>query len=54
VGEFHVPIKLHREVSAHLQVNIKSDAPERTQAALEDDDTVFKSTYTGELDDNRD
>jgi len=54
VGEFHVPIKLHREVSAHLQVNIKSDAPERTQEALEDDDTVFKSTYTGELDDNRD
>jgi large subunit ribosomal protein L9 len=54
IGEFHVPIKLHREVSAHLQVTIKSDAPERTQAALEDDDTVFKSTYTGELDDNRD
>jgi large subunit ribosomal protein L9 len=54
VGEFHVPIKLHREVSAHVQVNIKSDAPERTQAATEDDDTVFKSTYTGELDDNRD
>jgi large subunit ribosomal protein L9 len=53
-GEFHVPIKLHREVSAHLQVNIKSDAPERAQAELEDDDTVFKSTYTGELDDNRD
>jgi large subunit ribosomal protein L9 len=54
VGEFHVPIKLHREVSAHVQVTIKSDAPERTQAAIEDDDTVFKSTYTGELDDNRD
>ena len=54
VGEFHVPIKLHREVSAHLQVNIKSDAPERAQTELEDDDTVFKSTYTGELDDNRD
>jgi large subunit ribosomal protein L9 len=54
VGEFHVPIKLHREVSAHLQVNIKSDAPERANTAVEDDDTVFKSTYTGELDDNRD
>jgi large subunit ribosomal protein L9 len=54
IGEFHVPIKLHREVSAHLQVTIKSDAPERTISALEDDDTVFKSTYTGELDDNRD
>ncbi len=55
VGEFHVPIKLHREVSAHLQVNIKSDAPERTeQEAAVADDSVFKSTYTGELDDNRD
>lgn len=54
VGEFHVPIKLHREVSAHLQVTIKSDAPERTTASEINDDSVFKSTYTGELDDNRD
>jgi large subunit ribosomal protein L9 len=54
VGEFHVPIKLHREISAHLQVNIKSDAPERTEATDVMDDSVFKSTYTGELDDNRD
>jgi len=54
VGEFHVPIRIHREVSAHLQVNIKSDAPERVAAADVDDDSVFKSTYTGELDDNRD
>jgi hypothetical protein len=36
-------------------VNIKSDAPERTGDEPEvEDDTVFKSTYTGELDDNRD
>lgn len=54
IGEFHVPIKLHREVSAHLQVNIKSDAPERAATAEVDDDSVFKSTYRGELDDNRD
>jgi large subunit ribosomal protein L9 len=55
VGEFHVPIKLHREVSAHVQVTIKSDAPERSshEAAVADD-SVFKSTYTGELDDHRD
>jgi large subunit ribosomal protein L9 len=53
VGEFHVPVKLHREVSTHVQVNVKSDAPERTEAAQVEDDTVFKSTYTGELDDNR-
>jgi large subunit ribosomal protein L9 len=51
VGEFHVPIKLHREVSAHVQVNIKSDAPERTTEAAEvEDDTAFKSTYHGEVD----
>lgn len=54
IGEFHVPIRLHREVSAHLQVNIKSDAPERTAESDVADDSVFKSTYTGELDDNRD
>jgi len=55
IGEFHVPIRLHREVSAHLQVNIKSDAPERSAEEVSvADDSVFKSTYTGELDDNRD
>jgi large subunit ribosomal protein L9 len=50
VGEFHVPIKLHREVSAHLQVNIKSDAPERPDTEAAEDDTAFKSTYHGEVD----
>jgi large subunit ribosomal protein L9 len=54
IGEFHVPIRLHREVSAHLQVNIKSDATEHAAAAEVAADSVFKSTYTGELDDNRD
>ncbi len=28
VGEFHVPIRLFREVTAHVQVNVKSDQPE--------------------------
>ena len=28
LGEFHVPIKLHREVTTHLKVTIKGDAPE--------------------------
>jgi large subunit ribosomal protein L9 len=28
LGEFHVPIKLHREVTAHVKVTIVSDAPE--------------------------
>jgi large subunit ribosomal protein L9 len=50
VGEFHVPIKLHREVSAHLQVTIKSDAPEKVATEAVEDDTAFKSTYQGEVD----
>ncbi len=33
LGEFHVPIKLHREVTAHVKVTVKSDAPEETVAA---------------------
>jgi large subunit ribosomal protein L9 len=28
LGEFHVPIKLHRDVTAHVKVTIKSDAAE--------------------------
>ena len=28
LGEFHVPVKLHREVTAHVKVTIKSDALE--------------------------
>ncbi len=27
-----MPVKLHREVSAHVQVNVKSDQPERAEA----------------------
>jgi large subunit ribosomal protein L9 len=52
VGEFHVPIKLHREVSAHLQVTIKSDAPEKPENAGGDEleNTAFRSTYQGEVD----
>jgi large subunit ribosomal protein L9 len=26
LGEFHVPVKLHREVTAHIKVLVKSDA----------------------------
>ena len=26
IGEFHVPVKLHREVTAHVKVSVKSDA----------------------------
>ena len=31
VGEFHVPVRLHREVTAHVQVNVKSDQPDVQQ-----------------------
>ncbi len=27
LGEFHVPLKLHREVTAHIKVTVKSDDP---------------------------
>ncbi|MGI4830407.1 MAG: 50S ribosomal protein L9 [Janthinobacterium lividum] len=30
VGEYHIPIRLHREVTVHVQVNVKSDQPEPT------------------------
>ncbi len=48
--KFHVPIRLHREVTAHLQINIKSDAPEKAETEAVEDDTAFKSTYHGEVD----
>ena len=54
VGEFHVPVRIHRVVTAHVQVTIKSDAPEGADAPVEDTDTGFVSLYTGELDDGRD
>jgi large subunit ribosomal protein L9 len=43
-------IHLDREVTAHLQINIKSDAPEKTETDQVEDDTAFKSTYHGEVD----
>ena len=33
LGEFHVPIKLHREVTTHVKVTITSDQPEAAVAA---------------------
>jgi large subunit ribosomal protein L9 len=32
LGEFHVPVKLHRDVTAHVKVTIKSDAPDEVVA----------------------
>ena len=33
LGEFHVPVKLHREVTSHVKVTVKGDAPEEETAA---------------------
>ncbi|HEV2646632.1 MAG TPA: 50S ribosomal protein L9 [Acidobacteriaceae bacterium] len=33
LGEFHVPLKLHREVTTHLKVTIKGDQPDDTVSA---------------------
>ncbi len=35
VGEYHVPIRLFREVTAHVQVNVRSDQPEAAQPQAE-------------------
>lgn len=32
LGEYHVPIKLHRDVTAHVKVTVKSDQPETANA----------------------
>ena len=34
LGEYHVPVKLHREVTAHVKVTVKSDQPEDTGSAV--------------------
>ena len=33
LGEFHVPIKLHREVTTHLKVTVKGDEPSEAVSA---------------------
>jgi len=36
IGEYHVPVKLHREVTSHIKVTVKGDQPEaETVAAAE-------------------
>lgn len=50
-GEFHVPVKLHREVTAHVQVTVKSDAPEQAEAVkYADDEEKFGSAAAVEHD----
>ena len=33
IGEYHVPVKLHREVTSHLKVTVKGDQAEAEAAA---------------------
>jgi len=33
LGEFHVPIKLHREVTSHVKVTVKAEPGEEAEAA---------------------
>ena len=33
LGEYHVPVKLHREVTSHVKVTVKGDQPEAEVAA---------------------
>ena len=35
LGEYHVPVKLHREVTAHVKVTVKGDQPEGAEAVSE-------------------
>jgi len=34
IGEFHVPVKIFREVSAHVKVTVKSDDPNYVPSAV--------------------
>lgn len=49
-GEFHVPVKLHREVTAHVQVTVKSDAPEVTEAVKYANDDEHIGSAAAETD----
>jgi len=34
IGEYHVPVKLHREVTSHIKVTVKGDQPEAEAAVV--------------------
>ena len=44
-GEYHVPVKVHRDVTAHVQVTVKSDA-----VAAEEDPNIIDETAIPEND----
>lgn len=33
IGEYHVPVKLHREVTSHVKVTVKGDQPDEAATA---------------------
>jgi len=49
IGEFEVPVKLHREVTARVKVIVKSDGtePEKPEPVAEE----VRGTYAGKFDD---
>lgn len=53
LGEFHVPVKVHRDVTAHVQVNIKSDAVAAVEDANIIDETVIPESQYVEDEDDR-
>jgi len=48
LGEFEVPVKLHREVTARVKVIVKSDGSEPEPAKVEEEEV--RGTYAGEFD----
>lgn len=44
LGNFDVPIKLHREVTAHLKVKVLGDAVEEATAAVANEEPVAEAT----------
>jgi large subunit ribosomal protein L9 len=49
LGEFEVPVKLHREVTARVKVVVKSDGSEPEKPAAEVEEV--RGTYAGKFDD---
>jgi large subunit ribosomal protein L9 len=48
LGEFEVPVKLHREVTARVKVIVKSDGSEPEKPVVQEEEV--RGTYAGEFD----
>jgi len=51
LGEFEVPVKLHREVTARVKVIVKSDGTEPVVPVAKVEDEEVRGTYAGKFDD---